>query len=45
MPNPETGQMETRKVFLSAPFAKLPVLVEDELQLVQWGKREGEAEV
>lgn len=42
-PNPETQQLETRRVFFPYPHAQVPVLSEDgEILLHQWGKRSKE---
>ena len=41
--NPETQLVETRKVYFPQPFAKMPVFGDGgAVELLQWGKREGE---
>jgi putative SOS response-associated peptidase YedK len=40
--HPETGESMTRKVFFPIPHAQLPVLTENGIEIMQWGKRKGE---
>jgi hypothetical protein len=40
--DPTTGEVSTRKVFFPNPKAQAPVILDDGIHLVQWGKRKGQ---
>lgn len=41
--NPETRQLEARRVFFPQPHAQIPVLnADDDVELLQWGRRQKE---